>query len=162
MHLEKRVLVTGGAGFLGAQWCERLLEHNVNVICADNFFSGTRAMPPEELTRMTNIDYAREMAIIAVRDTTDETAGVARLVCNDTDGERAEFALAVEPAAKGRGLATALMRTLINWGKAQGVKQITGQILADNTPMLAFIRRFGFTIEHIAGESDIVEAKLSP
>ena len=42
MHLEKRVLVTGGAGFLGSHLCERLLEAGANVICADNYFTGTR------------------------------------------------------------------------------------------------------------------------
>jgi UDP-glucuronate decarboxylase len=42
MHLEDRILVTGGAGFLGSHLCERLLSHGANVICVDNFFSGTR------------------------------------------------------------------------------------------------------------------------
>src|SRR5438477_9194198 len=42
MHLETRVLVTGGAGFLGSHLCERLLADNANVICADNYFTGTK------------------------------------------------------------------------------------------------------------------------
>ena len=42
MHLENRVLVTGGAGFLGSHLCERLLEEGVSVVCADNFFTGTK------------------------------------------------------------------------------------------------------------------------
>jgi UDP-glucuronate decarboxylase len=42
MHLEKRVLVTGGAGFLGSHLCERLLESDAIVICVDNFFTGAR------------------------------------------------------------------------------------------------------------------------
>jgi UDP-glucuronate decarboxylase len=42
MHLERRILVTGGAGFLGSHLCERLLEEGANVICIDNFFSGAR------------------------------------------------------------------------------------------------------------------------
>jgi UDP-glucuronate decarboxylase len=42
MHLETRVLVTGGAGFLGSHLCERLLEQGASVICLDNFFTGTR------------------------------------------------------------------------------------------------------------------------
>ena len=42
MHLEKRILVTGGAGFLGSHLCERLLAEGANVICVDNFFTGTR------------------------------------------------------------------------------------------------------------------------
>jgi UDP-glucuronate decarboxylase len=42
MHLETRVIVTGGAGFLGSHLCERLLENGANVICVDNYFTGTR------------------------------------------------------------------------------------------------------------------------
>jgi UDP-glucuronate decarboxylase len=42
MHLERRILVTGGSGFLGSHLCERLLEQGANVICVDNFFCGTR------------------------------------------------------------------------------------------------------------------------
>ena len=42
MHLRKRVLVTGGAGFLGSFLCERLLNENCDVICVDNFYTGTK------------------------------------------------------------------------------------------------------------------------
>jgi UDP-glucuronate decarboxylase len=42
MHLETRVLVTGGAGFLGSHLCERLLADDGNVICVDNFFTGAK------------------------------------------------------------------------------------------------------------------------
>ena len=42
MHLEKRVLVTGGAGFLGSHLCERLISEGAYVLCVDNFFTGTQ------------------------------------------------------------------------------------------------------------------------
>jgi UDP-glucuronate decarboxylase len=42
MHLEKRILVTGGAGFLGSHLCERLLADGAVVVCVDNFFTGAR------------------------------------------------------------------------------------------------------------------------
>ena len=42
MHLETRVLVTGGAGFLGSHLCERLLAQGAIVICVDNYFTGTK------------------------------------------------------------------------------------------------------------------------
>src|SRR6187431_1654169 len=43
MHLEQRILVTGGSGFLGSHLCDRLLSEGANVICVDNFFSGARS-----------------------------------------------------------------------------------------------------------------------
>ena len=42
MHLKLRVLVTGGAGFIGSFLCERLLDQGAEVICVDNFFTGTK------------------------------------------------------------------------------------------------------------------------
>jgi UDP-glucuronate decarboxylase len=42
MHLEKRILVTGGAGFLGSHLCDRLIAGGAQVLCLDNFFTGTR------------------------------------------------------------------------------------------------------------------------
>ena len=42
MHLEQRILVTGGSGFLGSHLCERLLAEGAEVICLDNFFTGAR------------------------------------------------------------------------------------------------------------------------
>jgi UDP-glucuronate decarboxylase len=42
MHIQQRILVTGGAGFLGSHLCERLLAEGGDVLCADNFFTGTR------------------------------------------------------------------------------------------------------------------------
>src|SRR4029078_8428301 len=58
MHLETRILVTGGAGFLGSHLCERLLEDGADVLCVDNFFTGARrnikhliAQPKFELIR---------------------------------------------------------------------------------------------------------------
>src|SRR3974390_1749755 len=42
MHLQQRVLVTGGSGFLGSHLCETLLSQGAEVICLDNFFTGSR------------------------------------------------------------------------------------------------------------------------
>src|ERR1017187_7668241 len=42
MHTERRVLVTGGAGFIGSHLCRRLLDLGHDVLCVDNFYTGTR------------------------------------------------------------------------------------------------------------------------
>ena len=43
MHLTNRVIVTGGAGFIGSHICERLVEKGYEVLCVDNYFTGTRS-----------------------------------------------------------------------------------------------------------------------
>jgi len=58
MQLDRRILVTGGAGFIGSHLCNRLLERGDEVLCVDNFYTGTRrnvhnllSHPRFELTR---------------------------------------------------------------------------------------------------------------
>ena len=43
MHLAPRIMITGGAGFIGSFLCERLLDQGAEVLCVDNFFTGTRS-----------------------------------------------------------------------------------------------------------------------
>ena len=123
------------------------------------FFSAKRELSAKQLSKLTKIDYAREMALIAVRQPSGETVGVARLVC-DRDEHTAEFAIAIDPAMKGVGLGTELMRRLIDWGRTREVHVIVGEILADNHPMLAFVRRLGFTLHRLAEADDVIEARL--
>ncbi len=124
------------------------------------FFSVMRELSPEQAVRLTQVDYDREMAFIGVRDATGETTGVARLAC-DTDGRSGEFAVIVQADMKGRGLASLLMRRLIDWGRTQGLQEIEGQILADNQPMLAFIRHLGFTVRRMADDPEVMQATLA-
>ncbi len=42
MHLNERMLVTGGSGFIGSHLCDRLIADGCEVLCVDNFFTGTR------------------------------------------------------------------------------------------------------------------------
>lgn len=124
------------------------------------FFSAMRALSAEQVARMTQVDYAREMAFIAVREATGETVGVARLV-REMDTPAAEFAVVVEPAMQHRGLAEALMRRLIAWGRQQGIGEIVGDILADNAGMIAFVRRLGFHLVRRMDQDGLLEARLS-
>ncbi len=123
------------------------------------FFSSMRELSPEQTVRLTQVDYDREMAFIAVRDSTEETVGVARLAC-DFEARAGEFAVIVQADMKGRGLASRLMHRLIEWGRTRGLREIEGQILADNQPMLAFIRHMGFTVHRMANDPEVMEAKL--
>src|SRR5262245_35704208 len=58
LHLQERVLVTGGSGFLGSHLCDRLLEAGAEVLCLDNFYTGTRRNI-EHLIRHKRFELAR-------------------------------------------------------------------------------------------------------
>jgi acetyltransferase len=123
------------------------------------FFTAMREMSPELTARLTQVDYDREMAFVAVRDASGETVGVARLVAeNDREGE---FAVIVQADMKGKGLASRLMRRLIEWARGRRMQEVVGQVLADNAPMLAFVRHLGFRVRRMPEEPDVMEARLS-
>ncbi len=122
------------------------------------FFTAVRELPPEQMARLTQVDYDREIAFIAIREASGETVGVARLVRETAT--TSEFAIVVQPDAKGQGLATHLMRRLIDWARSQGVATVVGQVLSDNTAMLGFVRHLGFTLHRMAGDETVMEACL--
>jgi acetyltransferase len=124
------------------------------------FFTAMRELSPEQTARMTQVDYDREMAFIASREATGDTVGVARLVV-ESDTRSGEFAIIVQPDMKGKGLASHLMQRLIDWARTRKLAEIVGQVLADNAPMLAFVRHLGFEVHHMPGEEDVVETRLA-
>jgi acyl-CoA synthetase (NDP forming)/RimJ/RimL family protein N-acetyltransferase len=120
------------------------------------FFSALRELSAERIARMTQVDYDREMAFVAVRANGD-TVGVSRVVRERDEGE---FAVIVQADVKGLGLARHLMERLIAWSRDQGVTAVVGQVLAENAPMLAFVRKLGFKVQHLPDEPEVVEARL--
>jgi acetyltransferase len=120
------------------------------------FFAPMQELPPELTARLTQIDYDREMAFIAVDS--GRTVGVARLV-RDPRGEVGEFALVVEPGWKGKGLGRHLMQRLFAWARDVGLREVVGQVLADNAPMLAFCRALGFTVRRLPEDPEAVEVR---
>ncbi len=123
------------------------------------FFSAIHELSPERMARLTQIDYDREMAFVAVREATGATIAVARLV-GDTEGRSGEFAVVVQADAKGHGLASHLMQRLIDWARDRGFAEVVGQILSDNAPMLAFVRRLGFVLHRLPDDPEVMEARM--
>ena len=107
--------------------------------------------------RMTQIDYAREMAFVAA--TPSELLGVARLVA-DPDYRNAEFAVIVRSDLKGKGLGTTLMEHLIAYARAEGLESVRGDVLPANTGMLHLCRQLGFALD-IASRTDVVQVKIA-
>jgi acetyltransferase len=123
------------------------------------FFSAVRELSAEQMARLTQVDYDREMAFVAVREDSGETVGVSRMVC-EADGQTGEFAVIVQGDIKGKGVASRLMQRLIGWGRAKGLREVVGQVLADNAPMLGFARHLGFSVRRMPQEPDVMEVRL--
>ncbi len=110
------------------------------------FFSVRRGLPRSEIARLVQIDYAREMAFIALApgaDGTPETLGVVRAVA-DPDNREAEFAVIVRSDLKGRGLGDLLMGKILRYLKAHGTGRVVGEVLRENAPMRELALRHGF------------------
>jgi len=106
------------------------------------FFNPTKTLEPRLLARLTQLDYEREMALIALDD--GGMRGVARY-SPMSDGTTCEFAVTVADAWQGRGLATELMRRLIDCARDAGYLRIAGTVLSDNHDMHRLMARLGFT-----------------
>ncbi|WP_206931153.1 bifunctional acetate--CoA ligase family protein/GNAT family N-acetyltransferase [Roseococcus thiosulfatophilus] len=119
------------------------------------FFSVMKELPPPLLARLTQIDYGREMALIATRE--GRTFATARVI-REPFGTAAEFAVGVVPAAKGTGLARHLMARVEEWARAEGVTELVGHVLADNRPMLHFCEKLGYRLRRSPEDHDIMLA----
>jgi acetyltransferase len=126
------------------------------------FFAVFRTLAPDLCARLTQIDYEREMALVALEPgakAEDPLAGVVRLAA-DPDRERAEFAILVRSDLKGQGLGTALMQALIAYARAQGIGELFGIVLQENRAMLDLVARLGFTSAHQADDTTALEVRL--
>ena len=127
------------------------------------FFSVRRELPRSELARLTQIDYAREMAFIAVRTLPDgsrQTLGVARAV-TDPDNADAEFAIIVRSDLKARGLGRLLMRTLIEFMQGRGTQRLVGLVLRENLPMRNLALSVGFELDEAGSDVDALRFVLA-
>ncbi|HYS68033.1 MAG TPA: GNAT family N-acetyltransferase [Paraburkholderia sp.] len=112
------------------------------------FFGAVGSFDHSQLARMTQIDYDREMALIATVQNEEgftRTLGVVRAVA-DPDNETAEFAVAVRSDQKGRRLGQLLMDRIIKYARARGTHWLVGEALRENTPMIALAKACGFTV----------------
>lgn len=125
------------------------------------FMQSLDRLSPLMLARFTQIDYDREMALIAVvREHTPEArfVGVARYVGNP-DRHSCEFALTVTDEWQKRGVGRELMRRLMEVARDRGIEVMEGEVLANNVKMLRLCERLGFRIAHVPEEPDVVQVR---
>jgi acetyltransferase len=129
------------------------------------FFYRLHELTPAMLARFTQVDYDRELALLALAPDPEgpggiAIVGIARYIAN-VDHESAEFAVVVADAWHGRGIATQLMKRLIASAKAKGLQRLVGTVLTANQRMIQFTRGLGFTIHDDPDEAEQVTVELA-
>ncbi len=111
------------------------------------FFNIVRNLPHSDLVRFCNIDYDREMAIVA--EVTERgrrrEIGVGRIIA-EPDHARGEFAVVIADRYQAKGLGRKLVDMVIDIAVEKRLTTIYGVVLKDNSPMLSLCREMGFTL----------------
>jgi acetyltransferase len=107
------------------------------------FFTPVRGLTHAVAARLSQLDYDRELALLAERD--GVPLGVAHFFA-DPDNLRAEYAIAVRSDWKGRGLGYLLMTRIIDIARQRGIRELVGEVLRENAPMLQMCRELDFSI----------------
>ena len=124
------------------QFFENLSVDDVRL----RFFAPMKEFSHRFVARLTQIDYDRSMAFIALSPDGREILGASHLIL-DADREVGEYAVIVGSELKGKGLGWMLMEKLIAFARAEGVTTIIGDVLNANTTMLDMCRNLGFEVK---------------
>ncbi|WP_270503022.1 bifunctional acetate--CoA ligase family protein/GNAT family N-acetyltransferase [Kluyvera ascorbata] len=166
-HLEEWVVMKNGERCLFRPILpedEPLLQQFIARVTKEDlyyrYFSEINEFTHDDLANMTQIDYDREMAFVAVYGSGDETEilGVTRAI-SDPDNIDAEFAVLVRSDLKGLGLGGRLLDKLINYTRAHGLLRLNGITMPNNRGMIALARKLGFDVD-IQLEDGIVGLSL--
>ncbi len=127
-------------------------------------FYSKRTMQRSELARLVQIDYAREMAFVAMAagpDGQPQTLGVVRAIA-DPDNIEAEFGVIVRSELKGSGLGLLLMQKLIAYLRTQGTQRLVATVLDYNARMLKLAKELGFEEDRARRNGDGTKAIFLP
>jgi acetyltransferase len=120
------------------------------------FFTPVRGLTHAVAARLTQIDYDREMALLAQHG--GQALGIAHFFA-DPDRIAAEYAIAVRSDWQGRGIGYLLMTRLIDIARECGIAELVGEVLRENQPMLEMCRALGFTIAPDADDPAILRVR---
>jgi acetyltransferase len=112
------------------------------------FFQPIRALSHDMAAALTQIDYNREMALVAVGPGLPGKAtvyGMANLSA-DPDNQRAEYSIIVDRELMRCGLGMGLMRRIIDYGHQRNIREIYGEVLQENEAMLELDKALGFSV----------------
>jgi acetyltransferase len=122
------------------------------------FFNPIKSLAPRLLARLTQVDYDRELALLATQGegAAEHIIGVVRYSPN-ADGTSCEFAIAIADAWHGKGLGSLLMRRLFEAARNAGYERLTGSVLEGNRPMHSMMRKLGFVPGPHGGDMSVSE-----
>ncbi|HMA75579.1 MAG TPA: bifunctional acetate--CoA ligase family protein/GNAT family N-acetyltransferase [Xanthobacteraceae bacterium] len=123
------------------------------------FFAPVKDIGHAFIARLTQLDYARAMAFVALDERSGEMLGGVRLHA-DANYQNAEYAILVRSDLKGHGIGWLLMRTIIEYARAEGIRRIEGQVLRENSTMLAMCTELGFQSKQDADDPGILDVSL--
>lgn len=130
------------------------------------FFYQLHELTPQMLARFTQVDYDRELALVALArsadgETADEFVGVARYILS-ADRSVAEFAIVIADAWQGRGVGRVMLERLADAARGNGVTRLEGTVLRSNVNMLRFVTGRGFATRDDADDPEQVVVSRAP
>ena len=169
-RLEQRVTLRDGRSFLlrpirpeDEPLIQDMLAHSTQEDIRLRFFAPLKQLTHEVAARMSQIDYHREMALVAVAPAGDRLGdaifGVVRIAA-DPDNEKAEYAVMVRSDLKGLGLGYLLMNEIITYARDRGIQEIFGEVLRENTTMLLMCEELGFERHNDPDDPGIVHVRV--
>jgi acetyltransferase len=123
------------------------------------FFAPMRQLSHDLIDKLVHYDPAHAMAFIAIEERSGRLLGVVRLH-DDPDGHSAEFAILLRSPLKGHGLGWLLMKHMIAYARQKGLAHVRGQVLAENSSMLAMCAELGFHIKDDPYERGVRQVDL--
>jgi len=120
------------------------------------FFSPLKMLPNKMLARFTQIDYDREIALVALwgPELNEKMLGVARVITDVYNRKHAEFSVIVGDLWQGKGIGAELLKRCLSISKERGIEKVAGIVLPENTQMLALGKKLGFSVKRVPRESD--------
>ena len=137
-----------------------LLAHVSKEDLRLRFFDSIKEFSHQFIAKLTELDYARAMAFVAIDEASRETLGVVWLY-SDSIRVTGEYAILDRSDTKGRGLGWSLMQLIIEYAKSQGLSRIDGQILQENSVMLKMCRELGFKVKADARDRGLCDVTLA-
>lgn len=122
------------------------------------FLHPLKELGPELLHRLVHLDPKRDFALVAAEPAPPGEAlvGAVARASIDDDGHRAEFAILVSRFLAGQGLGAVMMKQLLRWARLKKLDALYGDVLDENTAMLALAQQLGFKREVLADEPGII------